>query len=97
MNNTRAPFNSIAARKAVDWAIDRPAMVRLLGKYGGKRSDQILVPGVPGFKPYNLYAFAGPTRQGEGGRSDLAGKLRRSSTRRAAQPSNISQVAAFNL
>ena len=25
MNTTRAPFNNVAARKAVNWAIDRPA------------------------------------------------------------------------
>ena len=49
-----------AARKAVNWALDRPAMVRLFGQVlRGKRSDQILVPGVPGYKPYNLYAFRG--------------------------------------
>ena len=58
-NTTRAPFNTLKARQAVNWALDRPAMVRLFGKLGGKRSDQILVPGVPGYKPYNLYAFRG--------------------------------------
>ncbi|MGH3001947.1 MAG: ABC transporter substrate-binding protein [Gaiellaceae bacterium] len=59
MNNARPPFNSLALRKAVNWAIDRPAQVRLLGAYGGKRTDQILVPGVPGYKPYNVYALKG--------------------------------------
>lgn len=58
-NTTRAPLNSLAARKAVNWAIDRPALVRVSGKYGGKRHDQILVPGVPGYKPQKLYAIKG--------------------------------------
>ena len=31
LNTTRAPFNTLAARKAVNWALDRPAMVRLFG------------------------------------------------------------------
>ena len=33
--------------------------MRTLGKYGGRRTDQILVPGVLGYKPYNLYAIKG--------------------------------------
>jgi peptide/nickel transport system substrate-binding protein len=59
MNTSRAPFNTLKARQAINWAIDRPATVRLFGAFGAKRSDQILVPGVPGYKPYNLYAFRG--------------------------------------
>src|SRR6516164_8899739 len=54
LNTSRAPFNTLKARQAINWAIDRPAMVRLFGALGAKRSDQILVPGVPGYKPYNL-------------------------------------------
>jgi len=39
---------NLALRKAANWAIDRPAQVRLLGAYAGKRTSQILVPGIPG-------------------------------------------------
>jgi peptide/nickel transport system substrate-binding protein len=59
LNTARAPTNSLAVRKAINWGIDRPALVRLLGKYAGARTDQILVPGIPGYKPYKIYAFAG--------------------------------------
>ncbi len=59
LNTTRAPFNNVAARKAANWGIDRPALVRLSGKFAGMRHDQILVPGVPGYKPYKLYAIKG--------------------------------------
>jgi peptide/nickel transport system substrate-binding protein len=59
LNTSRAPFSSLAMRKAANWALDRPALVRLSGKYSGHRSDQILVPGVPGYKPYNIYAIKG--------------------------------------
>jgi len=59
MNNIRAPFNNVALRKAVNWAIDRPAQVRLLGAYAGKRTDQILVPGIPGFRKFSTYAIKG--------------------------------------
>ena len=59
MNTARAPFDNVSLRKAVNWAIDRPAQVRLLGAYAGKRTDQILVPGIPGYKPFNVYAIKG--------------------------------------
>jgi ABC-type transport system substrate-binding protein len=54
------PFAAVKLRKAVNWAIDRPAMVRVAGKYGGRRTDQILPPSMPGFIENNsLYAYAG--------------------------------------
>jgi peptide/nickel transport system substrate-binding protein len=59
LNTTRAPFNTLAMRKAANWALDRPALLRLSGKYSGARSDQILVPGVPGYKRYDIYAIKG--------------------------------------
>ncbi len=59
MNTSRAPFNSLSLRKAAQWAIDRPSLIRVSGQFAGKRTDQILVPGVPGFKDYKLYAIKG--------------------------------------
>ena len=60
--NTQAgtPFADVKLRKAVNWAIDRPAQVRVSGKYGGRRTDQILPPSMPGFILRNdLYAYKG--------------------------------------
>ena len=37
-------------RKAANYAIDRPAMLRVRGAFAGKRTDQILPPGMGGFK-----------------------------------------------
>ncbi|HTR34199.1 MAG TPA: ABC transporter substrate-binding protein [Gaiellaceae bacterium] len=59
LNTARPPFDNVALRKSVNYAIDRPALLRILGKYAGKRTDQILVPGIPGYQPYNIYAIAG--------------------------------------
>ena len=77
LNTSRAPLNSLAARKAVEWGIDRPAMVRLLGKYAGKRTDQILLPGIPGFSDFHLYAIKGadPTTAKKVGGSAISGTL----------------------
>jgi len=59
LNTARPPTDNVAVRKALNWGIDRPALLRILGKYAGARSDQILVPGIPGYKPYKIYAFSG--------------------------------------
>jgi peptide/nickel transport system substrate-binding protein len=98
LNTSRPPFNSLAARKAVNWALDRPAMVRLFGFLGAKRSDQILVPGVPGYRPYNLYAFRGanPTLAKKIDPS-LAGKTAVIFHSTSTTAVNISEIAAFNL
>ena len=98
LNTSRAPFSSLAYRKAMNWALDRPAMLRILGKYAGKRSDQILVPGVPGFKPYNLYAFRGANpamaKKVAGGSIPGTVTVVHSTSQTAT---NIAQVAEYNL
>jgi peptide/nickel transport system substrate-binding protein len=97
-NTTRAPFNSLKARQAVNWALDRPALVRLFGKLGAKRSDQILVPGVPGYKPYNLYAFRGANpAKAKAIDPSLAGQTATIFHSTSSVAVNAAQVAAFNL
>jgi peptide/nickel transport system substrate-binding protein len=59
LNTSRAPTNSLAFRRALNFGIDRPALLRLLGKYAGARTDQVLAPGIPGYKPYKIYAWSG--------------------------------------
>lgn len=64
LNNSRAPFNALNVRKAANHAIDRPALIRVSGKFYGKRTDQILPPGMRGFVDGALYPMRGanPTR-----------------------------------
>ena len=56
MNVNLAPFNNEKVRQAVNFAIDRRAVVNL---YGGPRlatvSCQVLPPGFPGYQPYCPY------------------------------------------
>jgi peptide/nickel transport system substrate-binding protein len=100
MNNARAPFNNVQLRKAVEYAIDRPAQVRLLGAYAGKRTSQILVPGIPGYKPFNAYPLAGAdvakAKQVGGAAIDSAPALNLVHTTTASS-TNRAQVAEFNL
>jgi peptide/nickel transport system substrate-binding protein len=98
MNTSRPPFNTVKARQAINWAIDRPAMVRLFGKLGAKRSDQILVPGVPGYKPYNLYAFRGANpAKAKSIDPSLSGKTAVVFHSTSNLAVNAAQIAAFNL
>ena len=54
------PLANVKLRQAINWAIDRPAQVRVAGKFGGRRTSQILPPAMPGFlKSNNIYAYNG--------------------------------------
>jgi len=60
LNNDRPLFkNNLALRRAVNFAIDRPALLRVRGKYAGKRTDQYLPPGMPGFRNARIYPLQG--------------------------------------
>ncbi|MGZ4339830.1 MAG: ABC transporter substrate-binding protein [Gaiellaceae bacterium] len=100
MNNARAPFDNVNLRKAVEYAIDRPAQVRLLGAYAGKRTSQMLVPGIPGYKPFNAYPLKGAdvakAKQIGGAAIDSAPTLNVIHTT-SATATNRAQVAEFNL
>ena len=100
MNNARAPFNNVNLRKAVNWAIDRPAQVRLLGAFAGKRTDQILVPGIPGYKAFNVYALKGADvakAKQIGGAAIASSPTLNVIHTTSASATNRAQVAEFNL
>jgi peptide/nickel transport system substrate-binding protein len=54
MNTTQAPFDDVAVRQAVNYAIDPRALERI---YAGQLTgtQQILPPGMPGYKRIDLY------------------------------------------
>jgi ABC-type oligopeptide transport system substrate-binding subunit len=59
LNTSRPTFGSATLRKAANFAIDRPAMLRVRGAFAGKRTDQILPPGMGGFKDVKAYPLKG--------------------------------------
>ncbi len=62
MNNEGALFKgNTKLRQALNVAIDRPQIVRQHGYLGGGRTDQILPPGMPGYKNWNIYSLKGVT------------------------------------
>ena len=60
MNHDRPLFkNNPQLAKAVNWTIDRQAILNQAGFLSGKRNDQILPPGIPGGKDIGVYPLAG--------------------------------------
>ncbi len=55
MNTTRGLFRDPNVRKAVNLAIDRQAILVQRGYLAGKRADQILPPGIPGFRDFQAW------------------------------------------
>src|SRR5690348_2899864 len=52
--------NGIALAKSINYAIDRTALLQQSGYLAGKRTDQILPPGIAGFRDASLYPLKGP-------------------------------------
>jgi len=60
LNNDQPLFRgNTKLRQAVNWALDRPQMVRQHGFLGGGRTDQVLPPGMLGYKNWDVYPLAG--------------------------------------
>jgi ABC-type transport system substrate-binding protein len=71
--NTRVwPFNILAARQALNYAIDRATLVQLTGgPLMAQPTCQILPPAMPGYRPYCPYTI-NPSRSGSWTAPDLA-------------------------
>jgi peptide/nickel transport system substrate-binding protein len=60
-NTSRGVFkNNVALRKAVNQVIDRRALLSQSGYLAGKRTDQILPPGMAGFRDADLFPLKQP-------------------------------------
>jgi ABC-type transport system substrate-binding protein len=60
LNTARAGMSDISVRKAINFAIDRPAIARQAGAYGGVVTDQFLPPTLRGFRDARIYPLGGP-------------------------------------
>jgi peptide/nickel transport system substrate-binding protein len=103
MNNESGLFKgNTKLRQAVNWAIDRPQMVRQHGYLAGSRTDQILPPGMPGFKQWSIYPLGGVNQSSLNRARSLAnGNLRDGKAVYYAFNSsfgpNVAQVVQYNL
>jgi ABC-type transport system substrate-binding protein len=55
LNNTRAPTDNLAVRRAINYALGRTALANIFGPYSGTPTDQVLQPGVPGYRKLDVY------------------------------------------
>ena len=60
LNTSRPLFSNVKLRQAVSYAINRPALLAQRGAFAGTPTDQLLPPGVPGYKDANIYPLNGP-------------------------------------
>jgi peptide/nickel transport system substrate-binding protein len=61
INTTRPLFRgNIALRQALNFAVDRPALVREFGPYAATATDQYLPRAMPGFRDVRIYPLKGP-------------------------------------
>ena len=60
LNTSRGIFKDPKARQAVAFAVDRPALTNLAGLNAGRPNEQILPPGIPGYRDANIYPLARP-------------------------------------
>jgi ABC-type oligopeptide transport system substrate-binding subunit len=61
MNNDRPLFKgNVKLRRAINYAIDRKAILNQGGYLAGKRTDQILPPGMAGFRDADIYPLKAP-------------------------------------
>jgi ABC-type transport system substrate-binding protein len=61
LNTSRSLFRgNVQLRRAVNFAIDRRALIRELGPYAGTASDQFLTPAIPGYANERIYPLKGP-------------------------------------
>ena len=60
--NTQRPLfkNNPQLRRAVNYALDRPALVRLFGPRGAEPTDEYLPPGFPGYQARHVYPIGAP-------------------------------------
>ena len=60
LNTSRPLFSRARVRRAVNYAINRPATVKTFGAFAGTPTDQILPPGLSAFRDANIYPVGRP-------------------------------------
>jgi ABC-type oligopeptide transport system substrate-binding subunit len=97
LNTSRPTFANVAMRRAANYAVDRPAMLRVRGAFAGKRTDQILPPGMGGFRDVKVYPLKGADyAKAKSLAGNKCGKVRLDSTTSATGQA-LAQVFKYNL
>ena len=61
INTSRPLFrDNVELRQALNFAVDRPALVRVYGRYAATPTDQYMPPALPSFRDARIYPLDGP-------------------------------------
>jgi len=60
LNTSRPLFGNVKARQAVNFAVDRHAMLAQFGVLAGQRDDQFMAPAVPGYTKASIFPTKAP-------------------------------------
>jgi ABC-type oligopeptide transport system substrate-binding subunit len=60
LNTARPLFGNVKARQAVNYAVDRHALLAQFGVLAGKRDDQFLAPAIAGYEKADIYPTKAP-------------------------------------
>jgi peptide/nickel transport system substrate-binding protein len=60
LNTTRPIFRDPTVRQAVAFALNRPSLTNVAGLNAGKPNEQILPPGIPGYRDVDIYPLGRP-------------------------------------
>ncbi len=60
LNTSRPTFQNEKLRQAVNYALDRRALLVQRGAFGGQATDQYLPPGIPGYEKVDVYPLGQP-------------------------------------
>ena len=97
LNTSRGIFKDPKARQAVAYAVNRPALTRLAGLNAGTPNEQILPPGIPGYRDATIYPLDRPNiAEGEGAARREDGEGRHVHDERPARV-NTGQMVQANL
>jgi len=97
LNTQGSAFGSVAMRQAANNAIDRPGMLRVRGAFAGKRTVQILPPGMGGFQRTKAYPLTGPNYPKAKQLAGSSCKTVNLWTTTSATGVNLGQVFKYNL
>ncbi len=92
LNTSRPLFSNVKLRQAVQYAINRPALLAQRGAYAGQPTDQYLPPGVPGYVDENIYPLNGPDVKKA---KELAGNIREKAIMYTCDKSPCPETAAI--
>jgi ABC-type transport system substrate-binding protein len=76
LNTARPLLDDVTVRKAISFAIDRQVITNIAGKRAGRPADQIVPPGIPGYRDVSIYPWRSNIERAKALMAGRTGKLK---------------------